>query len=127
MDDIKRTDGGVTFKYFLPYDWYPLAAVEFLSNNEQQLQLRTTGKLGLGKYIIHTNSSYWGFSGGANYNNENYSIDSIPDRDSWEGFLGTELNLFNIGDFSLLTSFIAYPSFTESGRWRTDFKLGCQI
>ena len=123
VDDIKRTDGGVTFKYFLPYDWYPLAAVEFLSNNEQQLQLRTTGKLGLGKYIIHTNSSYWGFSVGANYNNENYSIDSIPDRDSWEGFIGTELNLFNIGDLSLLTSFIAYPSFTESGRWRTDFKL----
>ncbi|MBN2172524.1 MAG: DUF481 domain-containing protein [Bacteroidales bacterium] len=123
VDDIKRIDGGLTFKYFLPHDWYPLASVDFLSNTEQQLDLRTTGKLGMGKYVIHTNKSYWGFSAGANYNNENYTLDSIPDRESWEGFMGTELNLFNFGDLSLLTSFTAYPSFTESGRWRADYKF----
>jgi hypothetical protein len=123
IEDIKRTDGGATFKYFLPHDWYPMASVDFLSNTEQQLQLRTTGKAGLGKYIVHSNQIYWGFSAGANYNNENYSVDSIPDRKSWEGFIGTELNMFNTGDLSLLTNVIAYPSITESGRWRTDFKF----
>jgi hypothetical protein len=122
VSDIRRTDGASTFKYFLSHDWYPLASVEFLSNTDQQLNLRTTGKLGMGKYIIHTNQSYWGFSAGANYNNEDYFIDSL-DRKSWEGFIGTELNLFNIGDLSLLTAFTAYPSFTESGRWRSDFKF----
>lgn len=123
LEDTKRTDGGATFKYFLPHDWYPLVSNDFLSNTEQQLQLRTTGKMGLGKYIIHTNSIYWGFSGGVNYNNENYSVDSLPDRSSWEGFLGTELNMFNTGDLSLMTQVIAYPSITESGRWRSDFKF----
>lgn len=123
IQDNKRKDGGITFKYFLPHDWYPMASLDFLSNTEQQLQLRTTGKLGIGKYIIHSNHLYWGFSGGANYNNENYSVDSIPDRKSWEGFIGTELNMFNTGDLSLLTSILAYPSITESGRWRTDFKF----
>ncbi len=122
-NDIRRIDGGLTFKYFLPHDWYPLASVNFLSNTEQQLNLRTTGKFGMGKYIVHTNKSYWGFSLGANYNKENYSIDTIPDRESWEGFAGTELNLFNFGDLSLLTSLIAYPSFTEKGRWRADYKF----
>ena len=122
VDDIKRNDGGITFKYFLPHDWYPLASLEFLSNTEQQLDLRTTSKLGLGKYVIHTNKSYWGFSLGANHNIENY-YDSSSNRDSWEGFLGTELNFFNIGDLNLLTNLIAYPSFTESGRWRSDFKF----
>ncbi len=123
IDDIRRTDGGGTFKYFLPHDWYPLASIDFLSNTEQQLQLRSTGKAGLGKYLIHTNFLYWGFSAGANYNNENFMADSLPDRRSWEGFLGTELNMFNTGDLSLLTNIVAYPSFTESGRWRTDFKF----
>ena len=122
VDDIYRKDGGATFKYFLPHDWYPMISLDFLSNSEQQLDLRTTGKLGMGKYIIHTNKAYWGFSAGANHNKENYSGD-ISSRDSWEGFLGTELNFFNIGDLSLLSSLIAYPSFTESGRWRTDFKF----
>jgi len=123
VDDIKNTDGGATFKYFLPKDWYPLVSLNFLSNTEQQIDLRTTGKLGMGKYIIHTNKSYWGFSLGGNYNSEKYMDASTPDRKSWEGFLGTELNMFNIGDLNLLTQLIAYPSFTESGRWRTDFKF----
>jgi hypothetical protein len=121
VENIKRTDGGVTYKYFLSNDWYPVISVEFLSNTELQLDLRYTSKLGLGKYVIHNNKLYWGFSLGANYNNENYSDDATPDRDSWEGFFSSELNLFNMGDLSLLTQLVAFPSFTESGRWRTDF------
>ncbi len=123
IEDIRRTDGDVSYKYFLPKDWYPLVAADFLSSTELALQLRSTGKLGIGKYVIHTNRSYWGFSLGANYNNENFSVDTVPDRKSWEGFIGTELNLFDIGDLNLSTKLLAYPSITESGRWRTDFNF----
>jgi len=122
-DPIKRTDGGTTFRYFLPHDWYPIISIEFLSNTEQQLKIRSTAKTGFGKYVIHTNKSYWGFSLGINYNNEVYTNSSAEDRSSWEGFLGTELNLFNIGDLNLLTQIIAYPSFTESKRFRSDMKF----
>jgi len=121
-EDIKRTDGGVRFTYFLPKDWYLLTSLDFLSNTEQKLDLRSTAKVGLGKYVIHTNRKYWGFSGGINYNNENFSSDD-SDRNSMEGFFGTELNLYDIGDLSLLTKLVAYPSFTESGRWRSDFNI----
>lgn len=120
-EDIKRIDGGVIFKYFLPDDWYPLASLEFLSNTEQNLDLRTSAKLGMGKYVIHTNKAYWGFSAGVNNNYETYTGDSISDRQSIEGFMASELNLFNMGDLSLQTKIIAYPSFTESNRWRADF------
>lgn len=126
VEDIKRTNGAFTYKYFLPHDWYPMVSIEFLSNTEQQLLLRTTGKLGFGKYVIHTNQLYWGFSAGANFNNENYSTAELEDRKSLEGYMGTELNLFNVGDLSLMSSLIAYPSFTESGRWRSDFKFNVQ-
>ena len=45
-----------------------------------------------------------------------------------EGFLGTELNLFDIGDLTLLTSIIVYPTIisdesVESGRFRSDFRF----
>lgn len=123
VEDIQRSDGGLTFKYFLPRDWYPTASTNWLSNTEQQLTLRTTAKLGFGKYVIHTNQLYWGFSAGANYNNEDYTPPELDDRSSWEGYAGTELNLFNVGDMNLMTSLVAYPSFTESGRWRSDFKF----
>jgi len=123
IEDTRRSDGSVTFRYFLPQDWYPLISAEFLSNTEQQLKLRSTIKSGMGKYVIHTNQLYWGFSLGANYNNENYQPDTLTDRTSWEGFIGTELNMFNTGDLSLLTNLVAYPSFTEKGRIRSDFKF----
>ena len=122
VEDIQRTDGGIGYKFFLPRDWYPLLSFDFLSNTEQKLDLRTSWKLGMGKYVLHTNSAYWGFSLGANNNNEKFT-DETPDQNSWEGFLGTELNLFNIGDLNLNTKLIAYPSFTESGRWRADFNF----
>jgi len=119
-EPLERTDASLTFRYFLPKDWYLLASTSFLSNTEQKLKLRTTGKVGGGKYMIHTNRTYWGVTGGINFNNEVFSNDN-PDRQSLEGFLGTELNMYDIGDLNLLTKAVAYPSFTEAGRWRFDF------
>jgi putative salt-induced outer membrane protein YdiY len=127
-DNIDRSEAGINSRYFLPKDWYPLVSIDFLSSTELNLNLRTTAKLGMGKYVVHTNKSYWGFAAGANYNNENYFTDSaatepIPDRQSMEAFLSTEYNMFNMGDLDLLTGLTAYPSLTESGRWRVDFKI----
>jgi hypothetical protein len=118
-DSIKRIESGIIYKHLLPKDWFLPASVDFLSNTEQNLKLRTTLKLGAGKYVIHTNSVYWAFIGGVNLNSENYSIEST-DRTSMEGFFGTELNMFDVGDLNLLTSIYAYPSFTERSRWRSD-------
>ena len=122
VEDIRRKDGGLTFTYLLPKDWYIPASISFLSNTEQKLDLRLLEKVGIGKYVIHTNKAYWGFSLGANYNAEKFT-DDTPDRQSWEGFIGTQANLFDTGDLSLLTNLVVYPSFTESGRVRSDFQF----
>ena len=127
-ENIDRTEAGISHRYFLPRDWYTLASVDFLSSTELRLNLRTTGKIGMGKFVIHTNKAYWGVAAGANYNNENYFTDTTStepasDRKSMEGFLGTELNMFSIGDLDLYTNLLTYPSFTEGGRWRVDFKI----
>ncbi|MDX5326705.1 MAG: DUF481 domain-containing protein [Bacteroidota bacterium] len=124
--DIQRKDGGVGYQYFLPQDWYLSAELSFLSNTQQALDLRTNARLGVGKFFVHTNQWYWGAGVGAAANIENFSqaADSTAtDRQSWEGYIGTELNLFDIGDLNLFSSAIAYPSFTESGRFRLDFRF----
>lgn len=122
VTDIQRKDAAVTFYYFLPKDWFLPVSATFLSNTEQKIDLRLLGKIGLGKYVIHTNAAYWGFSAGANVNYEIFD-DETYGRTSWEAFIGSELNLFDIGDLSLLTRVVAYPSITESGRIRMDFNL----
>ena len=121
-DPIRTTDASLNYTYYLPKDWYLPATLSFYSSTEQKINLRTLGKLGVGKYLIHTNQSYWGFTVGADYNLEDYS-DDTGDRKSWEAFFGSELNLYDIGDFSLQTKAVAYPSLTESGRWRATYAI----
>ncbi len=134
---IERNDGGLGYSYFLPADWYLSADLNFLSNTEQSLDLRTTGKIGIGNYVVHTNTLYWGSGVGVAYNNEIFSpvfnpddgtTSTTPGRNSMEGFVVTELNLYDIGDLNLLTNLTLYPTIvrdeaTEPGRIRTDFKI----
>ncbi|WP_297690964.1 DUF481 domain-containing protein [uncultured Eudoraea sp.] len=109
--------------YFLPKDWYLSPQVSLLSNTEQLLDLRTVVSMGVGKYLVNTNKMYWGVLTGLSYNNENFSSDIAEDRSSFEGILGTELNIFDAKDLSIITRLITYPSFSESGRWRVDWNF----
>jgi len=117
-----RNEGGVSANLFLPNDWFLTVATDFLSNTEQLLDLRTNARGGFGYYIVHKNNWYWSFAGGAAYINETYS-NGENGKESMEGFISTELNLFDFGDFGLFTKISAYPGITERGRFRTDFKM----
>ena len=132
--DIQRNDAGLGYRYFLPSDWNLGIDLDFLSNTEQSLDLRTSGKLGLGNFIKRTNSLYWNVTGGVALTRETYSsvfnpeegtTTTAPSRESVEGFIGTELNMYDIGDLNLLTTLVVYPTIVndasvESGRVRTD-------
>ena len=121
-EDIRREDASFVFNYFLPKDWYLSPQVSLLSNTEQLLDLRTIVSMGVGNYIVNTNKMYWGVLTGLSYNNEQFSNDA-QDRSSVEGILGTELNMFDIKDLSIITRLITYPSISESGRWRVDWNF----
>lgn len=125
IDNIERNEGGLSFRYFLPKDYYFNIASNFLSNTEQAIELRSSFSGGIGKYIIHTNSAYIGFGIGALSNIEKFSNDT-PDRESWEAYLGFEANLFDIGDFSFFSTVTAFPSITEKGRFRTDLSVDAE-
>lgn len=122
VDPIKRTELGASYNYFLPNDWYLMYSLSVLSNTEQRLDVRASNMVGLGKYVVHTNQTYLGFSVGINFNNEKFAGDSAATQ-SGEGFLGVQYNIFDIGDLDLLSTVVAYPSMTERGRWRSDFKM----
>lgn len=121
-ENVERTDANIGYRYYLPKDWYLISSITFLSNTEQRLDLRSTLNIGFGKYLVHTNRKYWSIGAGVNLNREQFSSD-VNDRNSIESFFGSELNLFDVGDVDLFTRFLAYPSLTESDRWRTDFNF----
>ena len=122
VEDIQRTEADVSFSYLLPYRFFGVATVSYLSNTEQSIESRINAQMGAGRYFVQSNKMYWGLKLGVNRNIERYFNDTA-DRESWEGFLGTELNLFDLGDLELLLSILVYPGITDSGRWRSDSKF----
>jgi putative salt-induced outer membrane protein YdiY len=122
-DDINRTDGLITFRYFLKKDWFIVGKADFLSNDEQKLKLRSAFSAGLGKFLVHTNQVHLGISGGGVWNNETFTDETIDDRDTREAFIGGQLDVFDIGDLNLFTGITVFPNLSESGRVRSDFKF----
>lgn len=118
-EKIQRSDGSVNYRLVVSGRLYSIATVSFLSNTEQKLDLRSNAQLGLGLYMLRTNSAFWGGKLGFNRNIERY-LNETSDRDTWEAYLGTELNLYDIGDFSLTTDIMFYTGITEKKRRRVD-------
>jgi len=121
--NTERTEASAIFTYFLWDGWFVFGSASFLQNDEQKLKLRSTPKAGIGNYIIRTNHMYWSLFIGMAWNNETYTDPTIPNRSDTETNIGTELNLFDIGDLRFLTSLSVYKSLTDGGRIRIDYKF----
>jgi len=119
---IERIESMIDHKQVFLKKMYAGLAFNILSNTEQQLDLRLNSQLVLGRFLVKSNTSYMSVIAGANRNQEKY-IGEVDYATSWEGLLGTELNLYDIGDFKLLVILHAYPSFTQARRLRSDSKL----
>jgi len=122
VSTIKRTDATLHYIYYLQHAMFFSSSINFLSNTEQALRLRTTGKLGVGKFFIQTNRAYLAFGGGLSFNNESF-FNETESRNSLEIYVGTESKLFDIGDLNFTGSLNIYRSITKSGRWRSDLKV----
>jgi hypothetical protein len=118
----RRTEGSLGGQLLLENSWFLAVSANFLQSDEQKYKLRSTTDFSAGNLIVNTNKIYLAASAGVAWTNEEFT-DDTPIRNSLEGKAGFELNLFDIEDFSLLSSAYAYPSITEKGRVRLDFKI----
>ncbi|WP_433829488.1 DUF481 domain-containing protein [Flavobacterium anhuiense] len=121
-DPIRRIDTDLSYIHLLPKDYFVPLSIVTLKNTEQDIDLRIVSKAGYGKYLIHSNQKYWGIASGLSFNNERFTGASETNK-SLELFLGSDLNLYDIGDFSIQSKVTVFPSLTESKRIRTDFSV----
>jgi hypothetical protein len=126
VDPVRRTEVNAKADYALRNGVFFGGGLNFLSNTEQLLDLRTTGNLGVGYYIVRNNHMYWQTFIGSAINSENFTeIAEEPseDRQSFEGLVSTELNLYNLGDIDVFTNIAWYPSFTQKRRNRINYSI----
>jgi len=117
-----RIEASLGGKLLLENSWFLSVSANFLQSDEQKLKLRSTTDISGGNLIVSTNRIYLAASAGLAWTREQFT-DDTPLRNSLEGKAGMELNLFDIKDFSLLTSAYVFPGITERGRVRLDFKI----
>ncbi len=125
QDDVeptKRSTAEMELKLFHKNDFFSSLNADYFSNNEQQIDLRSTYNISIGKYFIHTNKVYFNSSIGLAYTFENFS-DTITDKQSLEGKFKVEYNMFDMGDLNMFTSISVFPSITEQGRVRAILKF----
>ena len=121
-EKTNRWESDTRYTRLIRRRWFGLVSGNFLSSDELQLDLRTTVAPGFGRYLKRNNSMYWSISGGPQWINENFMTPGLPNKNSGEGWFGTELNLFDVGDLDWSMGFKVSPSFTEPGRVRMDFR-----
>ncbi|SHO65414.1 DUF481 domain-containing protein [Algoriphagus zhangzhouensis] len=119
---IERFDSGITGLIYLPKEWYVMAWVNFLKNNQQLLELRIDSKVGFGKFLINQSKSMWMVQTGLNFNNEEF-MNELPPNSSLEGVLSTSLSFYDVEGFDILFNMIFYESFSEKDRIRSDFRI----
>ncbi len=120
--DIERTNFTTELTRLLTENWYLLSTLGFLSNTEQALDGRYSIRVGGGRYMVITNKLFFGVSLGFNFNIENF-LDEDLNKESTELFVSGNFSMFDYKDFKLDTGIDIYPSISESGRWRIDYKL----
>lgn len=118
-----RTDANISLRVSMRNNWYGFGNIDWLSSDEQQLDLRTTASTGVGNFVVRNSDSYLYLFGGLTFNNEDFLGEEAVESQSFEGLIGGQLELFGFSDISLDSKLYAYPSITEKSRIRTTFSM----
>lgn len=118
-----RTDASLTGQIYSKEKWFGAASLNFLSNNEINLESRINSKVGFGKNWAQTNTWYFSSTVGLANNQEKFSGSDASSVNSWEAYFSIEVNLFDTGDVNLIANYTGYPSLSDPGRFRYDGKV----
>lgn len=119
---IERVDASLESIRLAGRKLFGVGRLGYLSNTEQALNSRVNISVGVGRFIVSNNKMYFNVTGGYNYNLEDFTNDQ-NDKKSSELFVSASFNMFDYEDISLSTDLKAYPSLSESGRFRLDYDL----
>ena len=112
--------------------WFNSYVLNFESNDELGLNLRSSLGAGLGRYLIQTNNSELAVIGGLLGTAENLNPEVSPpgiaaqsSKESIEGMLGIDYSRYIFDDptVDLSAGLFAFPSITESGRTRAQLDV----
>ncbi|UXX78229.1 DUF481 domain-containing protein [Reichenbachiella carrageenanivorans] len=119
----KRNNYGANLRVFFVRSWFGIAGADYLTNDEQSLELRSTYKIGVGNFLIRNHKMYLSTSLGSAWNNENYDIQDQENLSTTEGYLSIDYQAFGLSDFTATTGVQAFHGLNDSNRTRINFNI----
>lgn len=113
---------GGAYKRKLPDRWFWLVNSNVERNEQIGLDFRSLVGGGAGRAIWQTNWFEFSLFGGAAASRENKTDEEV---NSVEGQFGSSLSIYRFSPTrtSLNTSLLLYPSISDSGRWRANYRM----
>lgn len=130
-DDTTRIDVHGEYRRMFNRNWFGISQIDFLHSSQQQLDLRTTGALGVGRYLIRRNRSTFALAGGAVGAREQYTADPSnpaesaqgPARTNLEGLIAADLTYYKFKTLSAGAQLRVYPGISDPGRVRINTNI----
>ena len=123
-ESTQRSDLSFNMTRFRKNRWFSAYLLNFESNDELGLNLRTSIGAGLGRYLIQSNTSELALAGGLLGTAETLEGD-VSSQENIEGLLGLNYSRYIFDDptVDLSVGLSVFPSITESGRTRAQFDI----
>lgn len=123
QEDTSRYDVSAWSRRFRDDRWFVQGFGGFTGNDELGLDLRTTLGVAYGRYLVQDQRQEWAAYAGVAVTREDFT--DQEKNDSVEGVLGTQYWFFHydLPEASLNLTLNVFPSFTESGRVRSEGRL----
>lgn len=115
----RQTLGGIWLRDLRWQRWFSIVLANFEHNEELDLDLRSLGGGGIGRYLAQTNRWTWSVYSAGVYSREQFA-DSDAGGNNLEAAFATDLQVFTFGDHDtdISTTFVLLPSITTPGRFR---------
>ena len=121
IESVNRHTFKFDFNRYFSHNWFINFPVSFQHNSELNLDLRSSGGVGLGRDLIQTNRSKLWLTGGGIFSRENFP--DGPSVNSVEGMasLKAEVFTYDFPNLGVIIGLTAFPSLSNLGRIRLAF------
>ncbi len=124
-----RQDLSSTSSLYLSRHAFVGSFLDFLTSDQQSLDLRQTYGGGYGRYFTRTNSTQFSWLGGLVFVKESYSPNSglNPKDQNLEGLFELNYDWFRFNTSEISTSFQFFPGISDAGRVRSNLNAAYSI
>jgi putative salt-induced outer membrane protein YdiY len=121
----QRNNLRLSYVRLRPNHWFGFGSVNFDSNDELNLDLRTSFGAGVGRYLKQTNTAVLGVGIGVQVSREDYTDGNRENNDTVEGVLALDWDWFRYDtpELDLSTTLRLFPNLSDTGRVRGELDV----